>query len=59
MKKITHPHDKIIKTILDNKEEVTLLINKMLNLEKHKKCLHTKDIEKYNRKFISTTIIFI
>ena len=56
MKKITHPHDKIIRTILDNKEEVTLLINKMLNLEKHKKCLHTKDIEKYNRKFITTTL---
>ena len=54
-KLINQPHDKIIKTILDNKKEVMLLINKVLKLKEHDIILEEKDIEKYNRKFITTT----
>ena len=54
-KQVNQPHDKIIKTILDNKKEVILLLNKVLKLKEHNIILEEKDIEKYNRKFITTT----
>ena len=53
--KVNQPHDKIIRTILDNKNEVILLINQVLKLKEHGIILEAKDIEKYNRKFITTT----
>ena len=49
-KKINHIHDKTFRKILDDKKEFTIFINKIFNLEKK---LEEKDIEKYNRKFVS------
>ena len=45
-----HIHDKTFRKILDNKKEFTIFINKIFNL---KEKLEEKDIEKYNRKFVS------
>ena len=49
-KKINHIHDKTFRKILDDKKEFTIFINKIFNLEEK---LEEKDIEKYNRKFVS------
>lgn len=49
-KKINHIHDKTFRKILDDKKEFTIFINKIFNLEER---LEEKDIEKYNRKFVS------
>ncbi len=49
-KKINHIHDKTFRKILDYKKEFTIFINKIFNLEEK---LEEKDIEKYNRKFVS------
>ena len=49
-KKINHIHDKTFIKILDDKKEFTIFINKIFNLEEK---LEEKDIEKYNRKFVS------
>lgn len=49
-KKINHIHDKTFRKILDVKKEFTIFINKIFNLEEK---LEEKDIEKYNRKFVS------
>ena len=49
-KKINHIHDKTFRKILDDKKEFTIFINKIFNLEDK---LEEKDIEKYNRKFVS------
>ena len=45
-----HIHDKTFRKILDDKKEFTIFINKIFNLEEK---LEEKDIEKYNRKFVS------
>lgn len=45
------PYDKLYKTILDSKKQVTALINRILELNKE---LKEKDIEKYNSSFITT-----
>ncbi len=52
-KKINQPHDKIIKSILDKKEEAVYLINEALKLSEKGIKLKSEDIEKYNRKFIT------
>ena len=49
-KKINHIHDKTFRKILDDKKEFTIFINKIFNLEEK---LEEKEIEKYNRKFVS------
>lgn len=49
-KKINHIHDKTFRKILDDKKEFTIFINKIFNLEEK---VEEKDIEKYNRKFVS------
>ena len=49
-KKINNIHDKTFRKILDDKKEFTIFINKIFNLEEK---LEEKDIEKYNRKFVS------
>lgn len=49
-KKINHIHDKTFRKILDAKKEFTIFINKIFNLEEK---VEEKDIEKYNRKFVS------
>lgn len=54
-KKINQPHDKTIKTILEQKEEATYLINKVLKLPEKRIELKPEDIEKYNRKFVTKT----
>lgn len=46
-------HDKIFKEILDNKKESIYFVNEMLKLKNTKYKLEEKDIEKYNRKFIT------
>lgn len=53
-KKINHIHDKTFRKILDDKKEFTIFINKIFNLEEK---LEEKDIEKYNRKFVSVDYI--
>ena len=53
-KKINHIHDKTFRKILDDKKEFTIFINKIFNLEEK---LEEKDIEKYNRKFVSVNYI--
>lgn len=49
-KKINHIHDKTFRKILDDRKEFTIFINKIFNLAEK---LEEKDIEKYNRKFVS------
>ncbi len=51
--KINNEHDKIFKTILEDKKEVINLINKRLNL-KYK--INEEEIEKYNSSFITKTL---
>lgn len=48
---VNQPYDKLYKTILDSKKQVTALINRILELNKE---LKEKDIEKYNSSFITT-----
>ncbi len=52
-KEINNPHDKIFKDVLDDKKEVVTFLNKMLKLEHTVHALQEKDIEKYNREFIT------
>ena len=52
-KEINNPHDKIFKDVLDDKKEVVTFLNKMLKLEHTVYALQEKDIEKYNREFIT------
>lgn len=49
-KEIQHKHDKTFRKILDNKKEFIIFINNIFNL---KEKLEEKNIEKYNRKFVS------
>ena len=51
--KISHPHDKIFKEILEDKKEVVKFLNEVLQLENSKHLLKPSDIEKYNREFIT------
>ena len=51
-KKVSKPHDKIFKEILENKEEAVKFINEHLNLENTKNELNKNDIEIYNKEFI-------
>ena len=51
---IYHKHDKIFREILEDKKEVVSVINKMLEIEGKEGELKESDIEKYNRKFITT-----
>ena len=51
--KIQYPHDKLFKKVLDNKKEIVYFLNKELNLENTPNALQEKDIEKYNREFIT------
>lgn len=51
--KKVYPHDHIFKRILDNKKEAVDFLNEALKLNGTKHFLHTKDIEKYNREFIT------
>ena len=52
-KKVNQPHDKTIKTILEKNKEAAHLINKALKLKQKGLEIKPKDIEKYNRKFIT------
>lgn len=52
-KEINSPHDKIFKDVLDDKKEVVTFLNEMLKLEHTQYALQEKDIEKYNREFIT------
>ena len=52
-KEINNPHDKIFKDVLDDKKEVVTFLNEMLELENTPDALQEKDIEKYNREFIT------
>ena len=52
-KEVYHKHDKIFREILEDKKEVASFINKVLKLENKRTALKDKDIEKYNRKFIT------
>ena len=54
-KKVTTPHDKIFKEVLDNKEEVAIFLNKILKLENADNTLTAEDIEKYPTEFITAT----
>ena len=47
------PHDRIFKEILDDKREAVTFLNEMLKLKNTKYKLEEKDIEKYNRNFIT------
>lgn len=47
---IHQPHDKIIKTVLEQKKHVAMLINRVLNIENK---IHEKDIEKYKTEYIN------
>lgn len=49
-KEIQHKHDKTFRKILDNKKEFIIFINNIFNLIEK---LEEKNIEKYNRKFVS------
>lgn len=49
--RIIQPHDKLYKTILDSKQQVVMLINRVLDLNKK---LNYNDIEKYNSSFIDS-----
>ena len=49
-KKVNHPHDKIFRTILNDKEEVAKLINKTIDLDEK---ITKEEIEKYNTSYIS------
>ena len=51
--KVEKPHDKIFKKVLDNKEEVIKFLNERLALKDTPYALQEKDIEKYNREFIT------
>lgn len=52
-KGINNPHDKIFKDVLDDKKEVVTFLNRMLKLERTQYALQEKDLEKYNREFIT------
>ena len=52
-KEVSNPHDKIFKDVLDNKKEVVRFLNQMLKLKGTEYALKVKDIEKYNREFIT------
>lgn len=52
-KEVNNPHDKIFKEVLDNKKEVVKFLNEMLKLKGTKYILQEKDVEKYNREFIT------
>ncbi len=49
-KEIKHKHDKTFRKILYNKKEFVIFINNIFNF---KEKLEEKNIEKYNRKFVS------
>ena len=46
-------HDKIFKSILDDKKEFTKFLNKIIKLDGNKREFNEVDLEKYNRKFIT------
>ena len=52
-KELHQPHDKIFKEILDDKNEAIEFLNKNLKIKNTVNELKEKDIEKYNRKFIT------
>lgn len=52
-KEINNPHDKIFKDVLEDKKEVVTFLNRMLKLEQTQYALQEKDLEKYNREFIT------
>ena len=52
-REINNPHDKIFKDVLDDKKEVVTFLNRMLKLERTQYALQEKDLEKYNREFIT------
>ena len=52
-KEVKNPHDKIFKDVLDDKKEVVTFLNRMLKLEQTQYALQEKDLEKYNREFIT------
>ncbi|HAB66707.1 MAG TPA: hypothetical protein DCE23_05010 [Firmicutes bacterium] len=47
---VHQPHDKIFKTVLDEKSQVVALLNRVLHLEE---TLTEEDIEKYNIEHIN------
>ena len=49
-KQINHPHDKIFRTVLEDKKQVIEVINQVLNLSKK---LTEDEIEIYNSSYIS------
>lgn len=49
-KKVNNPHDKIFRTILEDKKQVIDVINNLLKLEKK---LEENEIERYNSSYIS------
>ena len=51
-KKVNNEHDKIFRTILDDKKEAVSLINKALNIK-----LEENQIEKYKEKYITENLI--
>ena len=53
-KSIYYKHDKMFREVLEDKKEVTSFINKALNLQNTKSQLREQEIEKYNRKFITS-----
>ena len=54
---VNQPHDKIFKEVLDDKEETVKFINEALKIKNTKYALDEKDIEKYNRKFITDNFL--
>lgn len=52
-KEINNPHDKIFKDVLEDKKEVVTFLNRVLKLEQTQYALQEKDLEKYNREFIT------
>ena len=49
---VNNEHDKVFRTILDNKKEAISFINKVLNLK-----LTEKDIEKYKENYVTENLI--
>lgn len=58
-KEVINPHDKIFKEVLDMKDEAVKFLNKNLGLEDTKYALTEKEIEKYNRSFITSEFRYI
>ena len=50
--KVNNPHDKMFRSVLDNKKEAVKFINKILEARNEEK-IEESQIEKYNRKFVA------